>query len=226
MTPPVEERSIHRRLGLQDVVIEQVATVARVISSGGDATNAIGALFVLCTPYLNDLEGWRERWDARKVRSVKDEESGELVPVPSGRDNQEAFELLMAGLGEAGVLFERVRVSHIGNRPEGPELVVGSEGVGGDSTAGTNGAAASGVNGGGTMPRYDVGLDNDGLRVVPSVVPRVTPLGLAEGVKRGPGRPRKDAQQPKREEGDKGRPPTPSNLGSQPARESQGDGHD
>lgn len=175
-----QERSVHRRLGLQDVIIEQIGKVATTISNGGDATNAIGALYVLCTPYTKDLRVWKNRWDNRKVRTVTDEETGEVVPIPSGKDNQDAFELIMDGLSEAGVLFERVRVSYVGKKE--PELGLGSHGLETNSSTGKGGVdSPSGIDGGG----FTSGNDMGGNHIGPSMVsPMVPPVSLGKRLDR------------------------------------------
>lgn len=170
--PRPEERAVYRRLGLSDVIIEQVERVAGVISNGEDATNALGALYVLCSPYLKQSREWAKRWEARPIRHVFDEDSGEEVPVPSGKDILESFEIIMDGLSEAGLLFDRVRVSYVGT--PGQEPPMGSPSVGGDAPTGTSGPSTARVEGGGHDVRPVLGPDAPSPRVL-----------------RGTGRPRK-----------------------------------
>lgn len=153
-----KERNVYRRLGLQDVIIEQIATVAAAVSSGKDSTNAIGALHVLCSPYLSGLEEWKKKWEGRRVQHVKDEESGDSIPVPTGEDNLLAFGLLMDGLSEAGVLFERVKVSYVGEpeKEKGSEPAVVSGGVGSDIANGTGPIMPPAGDVGGSLPARDV----------------------------------------------------------------------
>lgn len=123
-----EWQSKMKRLPIVEPLQRQIDRCLYYLSTGDPAaSHAISAFKGGAWPYLRKVAGWAARWEHRKVASVVDRASGRAVEVPQPQDNQAAFELIMEGLDEAGVIFEDVRVSKPGQGVAATVLVVGAD---------------------------------------------------------------------------------------------------
>lgn len=110
-----EQRSTLKRVPLVVALLRQLDRVNDALTRNSDAANAIHALYTTAKPYLVHVKDWGKRWADRPCAGILID--GAWVSTPTPQDYAAWYELIIDGLTESGVLFDRVTVNYVGDRP-------------------------------------------------------------------------------------------------------------